>query len=165
MKLRTFLLLLALYFCVIAPLYSNDVEKLVLTLSTGATVDMAPFGVEQLYFTGQAELSTGFCAGAVAPGIRASCAVNNSSMMFRLPAILRVRMFSSTDGFLELSGYGGAGVELYRSELHNCNSLMLTGGVSLLLGWFYVDVPVVSALRNYNTDSDFTVSAGLCLRF
>lgn len=132
-----------------------------MALSTGATVDVAPFGVEQVYFTGQAE---GFLVGALAPGLKASFAVTSGSMMLRLPAVLRLRLFRSAGGVFELSGYGGAGVEVYRSELHNTDSLMLTGGLSLLWGWFYVDLPVVQAVRDYNTDSDFGITAGLCLR-
>lgn len=158
MKLK-FALLLFTVLCV--PLYADGAQTAVLTLSTGAIVDLAPFGVEQVYFTGQAE---GFLAGAVAPGVKASFAVNAESTMLRLPAVLRLRLFRSADGVVELSGYGGAGVEFYRSELHNTDSLMLTGGVTLRWGWFYVDLPVVQALRDYNTDSDFGVTAGLCLR-
>ena len=162
LKSKKAILFLVLFLKFIVPLYSNDTEIVILALSTGATVDMAPFGVEQVYFTGQAE---GFLAGAVAPGVKASYAVNADSTMLRLPVVLRLRLLRSADGVFELFGYGGAGVEFYRSELHNTESLMLTGGVSLLWGWFYVDLPVVQAVREYNTDSDFGLTAGICLRW
>lgn len=145
----------------LATIHSSGAEKVILTLSTGATVDVAPFGVEQVYFTGQVE---GFLAGAVGLGVKASFAIHEDSTMLRLPAVLRLRLLRGAEGVFELYGYGGAGVEFYRSKLHTTDSLMLTGGVSLLWGWFYVDVPVVRALRDYNTDSDFGFTAGLCLR-
>ena len=162
-KRRTILFtIVVLLFSLSDSIPAANAEKAVVAFSTGVTVDIAPFGVEQVYFTGQAE---GFLAGAVAPGAKASYAVNADSTMLRLPAVVRLLLFRSADGVLVLSGYGGAGVELYRSELHNTDSLMLTGGVSLLLGWLYVDLPVVRALRAYNTDSDFGLTAGLCLRW
>lgn len=154
--MKNLLIALVLFVRVYCCLYSADVS-----ITTGVVFDIASFGVERLYLSGQA---SGFVTGAVGPGIKAAFAVNTDSTMLRLPVVLRLRLFRNAEGLVELYGYGGAGVEFYRSELHNTDSLMLSGGISLLWGWFYVDLPVVRAVRDYNTDSVFGITAGLCLR-
>lgn len=142
----------------VVPVSSLDISKPAIGLSSGILVDVAPFGVEQVYFTVQGSYTL---PGALSLSIKPSFSRNNSSKMFRIPLAVNVSRYLGTNESILLSAYFGGGMELYRSTEHNINSLLLTGGVSIAVGVFYIDIPVVRAYRSYNTDSDIAITAGL----
>jgi len=142
----------------VVPLSSVEINKYAVGLSSGILIDVAPFGIEQVYFTAQGLYTF---PGVLAPSLRPSVSVTNSSDMFRIPLVINISGHPGGKGFVLISGYFGGGLEIYRSSDHNTESLLLTGGVLLAVGVFYLDIPVVSALRSYNTDSDIAVTAGI----
>lgn len=93
-------------------------------------------------------------SGAVALSLRPSTSIADSSNMFRIPLVITFSGYVEKKEFILLSGYFGGGLEVYRSTEHNAESLLLTGGILVAVGSFYIDIPVVRAYRFYNTDSD-----------
>jgi len=103
--------------------------------------------------------------GKIALSLKPSFSLNGSSKMLRIPLTLNISKFIDKKRLILLSAYFGGGLELYRSAMHNVNSPLLTGGISIVTGLFFVDIPVVSALRSYNTDSDIALIAGYFFQF
>jgi len=141
----------------VVPLSAIDINKPFAGLASGITIDIAPFGIEQIYFTAQGLYTS---PGTVAFSLRPSVSIANSSNMFRIPLVINFSRFVDKNELVLLSGYFGGGMEVYRSNEHNTESLLLTGGISISVGIFYIDIPVASACRSYNTDSDIAVTAG-----
>ena len=141
----------------VVPLSAIDINKPVWGLSSGILIDIAPFGIEQIYFTTQGLYTF---PGTVAFSLRPSVSFANSSNMFRIPLVINFSRFVDKNELVLLSGYFGGGLEIYRSNEHNTESLLLTGGISIAVGIFYIDIPVARAYRSYNTDSDIAVTAG-----
>ncbi|MCK5152956.1 MAG: hypothetical protein KAQ93_01235 [Spirochaetales bacterium] len=148
------LLLLTVF---IVPLSSIDINKPAVGLSSGILVDIAPFGIEQIYFTAQGLYTL---PGTLTLSLRPSVSIADSSNMFRIPLVINISGYVGKKEFILISGYFGGGLEVYRSTEHNTESLLLTGGVSIAVGIFYIDIPVVRAHRSYNTDSDIAITAG-----
>ena len=129
------------------------------SLTVGSTIDVAPFGIEQQFFT----LQIGYLIPApISLGFKSSFVFNKSSRVVRVPLIIKVDMITVKDKQLNIAGYGGTGVEFYRSEEYKTNSPLLTVGVALTVGYLYTDISVSQALRDFNTDSDISVTAGIC---
>ena len=149
------LLLLTVF---IVPIFAVDINKPVVGLASGVTIDIAPFGVEQIYFTAQGSYTL---PGALSFSLRPSFSLTESSKMFRIPLVLNLSMFADKNEFIMLSCYLGGGMEVYRSAVHNTDSMLLTGGFTIAAGSFFIDIPVVRACRSYNTDSDIAMLAGL----
>ena len=139
------------------PLSALDISKSAIGVASGITIDVAPFGIEQTYFMVQAAYTL---PGTLAFSLRPSFSLNSSSKMFRFPLVLNLSNYVDKNKFVLLSCYMGGGLEIYRSYTHNIESLLLTGGVSIALGFFYIHIPVVSAYRSYDTDSDIAITAG-----
>jgi len=134
-----------------------DLNKAVFGLSSGVTVDLAPFGIEQIYFTTQGLYTF---PGTVALSLRPSVSIANSSNMFRIPFVINYSRYVGKKEFILISGYLGGGLEFYRSNEHNTESPLLTGGITIAVGNFYLDIPVLRAYRSYNTDSDIGITVG-----
>ena len=134
-----------------------DINKPAIGVASGVTVDIAPFGIEQLYFTAQGSYTL---PGVIALSLRPSISINDSSTMIRVPLLINLSMYVDKKELFLLSGYFGGGLEVYRSAAHNTDSPLLTGGITLAAGSFYIDIPVTRAYRSFNTDSDITVTAG-----
>lgn len=141
----------------VVPLSAIDINKPVCGLSSGILIDVAPFGIEQIYFTAQGLYTF---PGTVAFSLRPSVSITNSSSMLRIPLVVNYSRFVDKNELVLISGYFGGGMEVYRSTKHNTESLLLTGGLSIAVGIFYIDIPVVRAYRYYNTDSDIAMTAG-----
>ena len=127
------------------------------SVSAGCLFDVAPFGLEQVYYTLQSEY---LFSDNPAVGIKPLFAFNKESYLFRIPVVLKFDLYNSSADTFSLSGYFGCGPEYFRDVKHKTASLMVTGGVSLKSGILYADVPIVSAFRDYDTDSDLSVTAG-----
>lgn len=134
-----------------------DINKPAFGLSSGILVDIAPFGIEQIYFTTQGLYTF---PGTVAFSLRPSVSIANSSYMFRIPLVINFSRFVDKNELVLLSGYFGGGLEVYRSNEHYAESFLYTGGISIAVGSFYIDIPVARAYRFYNTDSDIGITAG-----
>lgn len=130
---------------------------------TGVLIDIAPFGVEQVYPV----LSVGVVtSGSPAFRIRPSFAMNRDSWMLRLPLHLSFDLLSldlngSCFDQLRLAMYGGGGLEIYRSELHDTKSPLLEAGITFFLGRVYLDAAASRAYRSYNEDSDLSFTGGI----
>lgn len=134
---------------------------------SGVLVDIAPFGVEQLYPSFSVGVGT---SGSFALWFRPSFAINQDSWMLRLPLFLSLDLLSfhlSETCFdrLRLAVYGGGGLEIYRSEYHDTESPLLVAGCSLFFGPVYLDAAASRVYRYYNDDSDLTLSAGVLVEF
>jgi len=154
-----FLFLLLTFFTV--PLSSLDINRPVYGVSFGFTIYVAPFGIEQTYFTVQGMYRF---PGAAAFSLRPSVSVLSSSSMFRIPFVLIFSGYAGEKDIILISGYLGGGLEVYNSGLHDTNSLLLTCGITLTAGSFYIDIPAARAYRSYNADSDIAVTAGFCFQ-
>ena len=142
----------------VIPLSAVDINKPAVGLASGVTVDVVPFGVEQIYFTVQGSYTL---PGALTLSLRPSFSLTDSSKMLRIPLVLNLSMYADKNEFIMLSGYLGGGLEVYRSAAHNTDSPLLTGGFTIAAGSFFIDIPVMRAYRSYNTDLDIAVIAGL----
>ncbi len=163
-KLTAVILLLLL---ALVSVNAVDLPDPAFSVSAGLVVDIAPFGVEQLYPT----LSAGVGSSG-SPGLRllSSLAMNGESRMLRLPIHFSFDVFSlELDRIgserLRVALYGGGGLELYRSELHDTESPLLEAGFSLFFGRWFIDARASRAYRSYNVDSDVTVNAGVLFEF
>ena len=141
----------------VVPIFAVDINKPAVGLASGITVDIAPFGIEQLYFTAQGSYTL---PGAIALSLKPAISINDSSRMIRVPLVINLSMYVDKKDFFLLSGYFGGGLEVYRSAAHNTGSPLLTGGITLAAGSFYIDIPVTRAYRSLNTDSDISLTAG-----
>jgi len=141
----------------VAPLSAVEINKHAVGLSSGILIDVAPFGIEQIYFTAQGLYTF---SGTVAFSLRPSVSIANSLNMLRIPLVVNYSRFVDKNELVLISGYFGGGMEVYRSTEHNTESLLLTGGLSIAVGIFYVDIPIASAYRYYNTDSDLSLLVG-----
>lgn len=132
------------------------------TVGSGLVVDIAPFGVEQLYPTLSAGVGT---SGSPGLWLRPSLAVNSDSRMFRLPLHLSLDVFKTGSDRFRLVVHGGGGVEVYRSDLHDTDSPLLEVGFSLFFGRFFMGAVASRVYRSYNVDSDLTVTGGVLFSF
>ena len=155
--LSPFSILLFTFLLCFFPLSALDISKSAIGFASGVTIDVAPYGIEQTYFMVQGAYTL---PGSLAFSLRPSFSLNESSTMFRIPLVLNLSKYVDKNDFVLLSAYLGGGLEIYRSYEHNTESLLLTGGFSIAIGSFYIDIPVVSACRYYNTDSDIAITAG-----
>lgn len=146
-----------LLFFLVVSLSAVDINKPVVGISSGVTIDIAPFGIEQIYITAQGLYTF---PGTFAFSFRPSISIADSSKMLRIPLVLNLSVYADKNEFIVLSGYFGGGMEVYRSTAHNTYSLLLTGGFTIAAGSFFIDIPVVRAYRSYNTDSDIVLTAG-----
>lgn len=152
-----FILLLCIFLLFCVYLQADDISKPALAVSSGITLDIAPFGIEQLYFTLQGFFTT---PGILSLAFKPAISVNESSLMLRLPLYTNLRIFNNKKRNVLISGYLGGGVEVYKSDVHNTLSPLFTAGIYIVLNSFYIDIPAVSAFRSYNTDSDIGITAG-----
>ena len=129
--------------------------------SVGCLLDVASFGIEQFYWTVQAEYLFG---GLLAAGGKLSASFNSESLIIRLPAIVRLSIYDGGEG-LSFSGYGGVGAEFYSSSGHQTFSPFLTGGIIAEIEWFYIDIPVATAFRPHNTDTDIALNVGAAIKW
>lgn len=163
-KKSTILILSFLFFLCIVPVSAMDLPDSFITLGTGAVLDVAPFGLEQVYpvLTGSLGVKLG---PRVSPFlfIHPSLAINEDSGMFRFPLLLGLDLWKNRTSSVRISMYGGAGLDIYRSELHDTTGPLITAGGSVFLGWFYVDAAVSRAYRSYNDDTDIALTAGITL--
>jgi hypothetical protein len=159
-RLRTPVSVLLFLMVFVVPLSAIDINKPVCGISSGILIDIAPFGIEQIYFTTQVLYTF---PGTAALSLRPSVSIANSSNMFRIPFVINFSGYVGKKEFFLISGYLGGGLEVYRSTDHNVESPLLTGGITIAAGNFYLDIPVVRAYRSYNTDSDIGITVGLCL--
>ena len=159
---RRFSAILILLVIPLISISALDLSGQRVSVSAGVTLDIAPFGLEQVYYTFQAEY---ILPGTITAGIRPAFSFNESSYMFRIPLVGSLQVFERSDEFFRLSGYAGLGPEFYKSAEHETLSLLLTGGLSGEIGHFYFDLPFASAFRGFNTDSDLSATAGVSFTF
>ena len=131
-----------------------------LHLTSGITVDVAPFGIEQVYFTLKGDW---VYRCPVLLGVSPSYSVNRSSRMLRVPFITGISRYIGRNRNIFITGYSGAGIEFYFSDYELVFSPLLTCGILFQIGIFVIDIPVVSALRRYNTDSDIGITVGFSI--
>ena len=158
--LRIYLLVLS-YLLTAITVYTSDFNKPSFLLGAGTTLDVTPSEIEKVYVTSQGALTFPGNPGLM---LKASFSYHRDSIMFRLPAVLNITVFSDRRGFLHLDCYAGAGGELYSSSKSSEISPLLTGGIICAIGNIYVDFTITSAYRSDNTDSDIGIVIGLYLQ-
>jgi len=150
-------LFLIIFGAAVFSLSAVDMDKSSAALTSGITVDVAPFGIEQVYFTVKGFYSF---KGPVKVSFMPSFSVNHSSVMLRVPLVIEFSGYLGSSRNSILSGYVGGGVEAYTIASHTVYSPLVTYGILLRLGVLCIDIPIVSAFRYYNTDSDIGITAG-----
>ena len=131
-------------------------------VTVGVTVDVAPFGVDQLFLSLQGFY---YLPGTVSLGVKPSVGFNDGAVMVRVPIVVNQRYRLSEDSSAFFSLFVGGGIEYYASSGVREVSPYFTGGVSGGIGRFFLDVPVSSALREKGSDTDFGVTAGVLIEF
>ncbi len=127
-----------------------DLNRPALWFSAGMTLDIAPFGLEQTFFSLQSEITS---PGTVALAFKPSFLINSDVTIIRLPLILKWNK-----GFFSL--YGGGGLEMYFRDGYHDYSPLLTAGVQFNIESFFIDIPLVTIFHSYNRDSDISLYAG-----
>lgn len=140
--------------------YSDSHDVYSYNISTGTTLDVAPFGIEKVYITAQVSL---LFPGNPSLALKSIFSYHEDSMMFRVPIVLSIALFTDKLDFTHIFWYAGSGGEIYHFTEHTEVSPLLTSGLSFVFGCIYTDINVTSAYRSNNTDSDIAMSVGLFL--
>ena len=115
---------------------------------------MAPFGIEDKYLA----------CGVSLTGLEGCLSVEPMLFMTSGIGIVRVpvtRKYSlSLHDAWTIDCFAGGGVEYYFSAAHQIWSPVLTGGIGFSMGPFFIKIPVSTAFRGYNTDSDIGFHTG-----
>jgi len=135
---------------ILSPLAAEKPPSPLLSFSGGATLDVAPFGVEKKFATLQAHLLYPL---RIAPGIKPQFAFNHDSWSLYLPVTLAYPVLLSRSEDLTLEPYGGGGA-VYHSDSGKFH-LLITGGINLRWRYFYMDLPVHCYFKE--GDSDFLI--------
>ena len=140
-------------------LYSADLSKYSASVSSGICFDVTKTGIEQCFAVLQGEF---LLPGSISLGLKPILVFNTGTFIFRFPVLGKLRL-SAQQGDFTAAAYCGAGPEYYKSAEHEEISPVLTGGLSLEAGLFYLDVPAAVAFREYNIDADLSLTAGVVL--
>jgi len=140
------------------PLAAGKPPAPLLSVSGGATLDMAPFGLEKKFAALQVQLLFPF---TVAPGIKPQFAFNNDSWSLYLPITLAFPITLSESRDISLEPYGGGGT-VYHSDT-GIFHLLITGGISLRWRYFYTDLPVHCYFKEGDSDFLIGLNAGISI--
>ena len=152
------ILILLLFSAFTLPAENMNSSSLLLT--SGITVDVAPFGIEQVYFTLK---GAWVYEGPALFGVMPSFSVNPSSRMLRVPFVVGFSGYTGRNRKISVSGYAGGGAEVYSSGSEIVISPLAACGIIVKTGIFVLDIPVVTAFRYFNTDSDIGITVGFSI--
>ncbi len=128
-----------------------------ITPGVGILVDVAPYGIEQYLAHVQCTVSPKeFPYLSTKP----SFLWNDRISMIRIPGLVNLAIVADQNSKAGLSVFGGVGIEYYRSDAHNTDSLYITSGSEIILYNMVLEFYFSRAYRGYNTDSDFGIILG-----
>ena len=92
--------------------------------------------------------------------IKPSFLWNNNVRMVRVPGVIILPVFNPDSIRLTLSLFGGPGIEFYRTDAHDKDSVFVTAGSVISIRHLSLEFFVSRAYREFNTDSDCGIIAG-----
>ncbi|WP_319562206.1 hypothetical protein [Marispirochaeta sp.] len=150
-----------LFFALLTLRLLGDTSEL--SLGAGISLDIAPWGIEQTFFTVYSSYTPSGMPHLMA---RASISFNRSVVMARFPLCFRLFPAELAEE-QQFEAWMGGGVELYRSRDYFALAPLLSLGGRFRFQNIFVEIPAESAIRigQNNIDSDVGFNAGYIFNF